>query len=47
MGKKYTHIRLTIDTVKELKALGRKDETYEDIIRRLIEAWKIKTEEKK
>ena len=35
--KRYTSIRLQKDTVKMLKERGRKGESYDDIIRRLIE----------
>ena len=36
MGK-YVHIRIKADTAERLKALGRMGDTYDDVIRRLIE----------
>ncbi len=35
-----TTIRLKKETVEKLKELGKKGETYEDIVNRLIELWK-------
>jgi hypothetical protein len=43
----YTHIRLKKETVKELKNLGSKNETYDDIINRLIKEVKNKKWEKR
>ena len=37
---KYTIVRLKKSTVEMLKEIGKKKETYDDIIRRLIELWK-------
>lgn len=37
---KNTTIQLTIETRNELKVLGTKGETYDEIIKRLIEAYK-------
>lgn len=34
--QKYTTIRLTKSTVERLKELGKKGETYDEIIKRLI-----------
>lgn len=36
-AKRYTSIRLQKDTVEMLKERGRKGESYDDIIRRLLE----------
>jgi len=38
--EEYTTIRLPKKIVEELKSLGTKGETYEDIIKRLMEKWK-------
>jgi len=35
-----TTIQLTVETRNELKALGTKGETYDEIIKRLIKAYK-------
>jgi len=35
-----TTIRLKKETVEKLKDLGKKGETYDDIVNRLIELWK-------
>jgi len=35
-----TTIRLKKETVEKLKNLGKKGETYDDIVNRLIELWK-------
>jgi len=40
MGKSTT-IQLLAETRDELKALGSKGETYDEIIKRLIQAYKI------
>jgi hypothetical protein len=37
---KNTTIQITVKTRDELKALGTKGETYDDIIKRLIKAYK-------
>ncbi len=39
-NKETTTIRVTKETASELAALGKKGETYEDIIRRLLEGKK-------
>ncbi len=36
-AKRYTSIRLQKDTVEMLKERGRKGESYDDIIKRLLE----------
>ena len=36
MDKRYTQIRITKELRETLQKIGRKNETYEDIIRRLI-----------
>ena len=33
----YTNIRVTRETAKMLQEIGKKSETYDDVIRRLIE----------
>ena len=35
-----TTIRLKKETVEKLKSLGKKGETYDDIVNRLVELWK-------
>ena len=42
----YTTIRLSKDTVELLKELGRKDESYDKVIQRLIESYYECVEEK-
>jgi hypothetical protein len=37
-GNNYTNIRLKKETVKMLQEMGKKKETYDEIIRRLINA---------
>jgi predicted CopG family antitoxin len=39
-----TVIKVKKETREMLKSLGRKGESYDDIIRRLIEAWRRSTE---
>jgi len=36
--KEYVNIRITRETVDTLKEIGKKSETYDDLINRLIEA---------
>jgi len=42
----YTTIRLSKDTVELLKEIGRKDESYDKVIQRLIESYYECIEEK-
>jgi predicted RNA-binding protein YlqC (UPF0109 family) len=45
MAQKLTlSIRVSRETVEALKEIGRKGETYDAIIRRLIDAWKRQKE---
>lgn len=37
MYNKYTVIRLSQETRERLKALGKKGETYEEIVKRMLE----------
>ena len=37
-GEEYVTVRLTKEVHEKLRRAGRKDETFSDIIRRLIEA---------
>lgn len=37
MTEKKTSIQISVDTKERLVKLGRKDETYDDIIRRLLD----------
>ena len=40
MGGEYVTIKITRETREMLKELGRKGETYDDVIKRLIENWR-------
>jgi predicted RNA-binding protein YlqC (UPF0109 family) len=45
MAQKLTlSIRVSRDTIEALKAIGKKGETYDAIIRRLIDAWNRQVE---
>lgn len=47
MIEKDTTIRVKKDTVQRLKAKGKFGESYEDIIKRLIDAWEKRHRSKK
>lgn len=40
MGEEETTIRVKVKTRDDLAVLGNKDDTFDDIIRRLIESYK-------
>lgn len=42
MVKSYTMVRLKKETVEKLKELGKKGETYDDIIRKLLDFYEKK-----
>ncbi len=43
--REWVHVRLSRATVEQLKDLGKKGETYDDIVKRLIRAYRGKDHE--
>jgi hypothetical protein len=39
MSNIYTNIRVKRETAKMLREIGKKGETYDEVIRRLLEKW--------